>query len=262
MADRSDQQAELESELRALSLRLEVRTAGDVTRAVRHRLETRQAGRRRGIRVPGLLPRQRRWRVAVIAAAALLLLLAATPQGRAAIGHVLRFDRIELRQAPGPVPASATASAPASGPSLPGSRLMTVARARHQVGFPVLVPTSLGQPSKVVVSDGGRVVSLIYGRTPFGQVRLDEFDGHLSQLMFEKFVLMRNVSKVLVNGDKGLWITGPQELLYIRRDGTSAAASAEFTTGNTLIWGTPRVALRMEGGFGKAAAVAIATSAR
>jgi len=50
--------------------------------------------------------------------------------------------------------------------------------------------------------------------------------------------------------------------VYITRDGSSAVASARLTTGNTLIWGTRRVALRLEGNFGQAAALAIASSAR
>jgi hypothetical protein len=49
--------------------------------------------------------------------------------------------------------------------------------------------------------------------------------------------------------------------MYITRDGTPAAASARLTTGNTLIWGTGQVALRLEGNLGKAAALAIASSA-
>lgn len=261
-----DQHAALEAELRALSLRLMVPRAGDVTAPVRQRLEARHAAGLRRILGTGLprrgplhrrpLYRQPRWRIALIAVGALLLLVVATPQGRAAISHVFRFDGIELRQAPGPSPAPATSA------SLPGERRVSLSQARHQVGFPVLAPTSLGQPSEVMVSDGGRVVSLIYGRTVFGEVRLDEFDGHLDAVAFRKFVLFSNVTEVRVNGVKGLWITGPQELLYIRRDGTVAAASAELTTGNTLIWGTARVAVRMAGGFGKAAALAIADSTR
>ena len=50
--------------------------------------------------------------------------------------------------------------------------------------------------------------------------------------------------------------------MYITRDGTPAVASARLTTGNTLIWGTRRVALRLEGNLGKTAALAIASSAR
>jgi len=43
--------------------------------------------------------------------------------------------------------------------------------------------------------------------------------------------------------------------------GTPAIASARLTTGNTLIWGTRQVALRLEDNLGKTAALAIANSA-
>jgi hypothetical protein len=113
-----------------------------------------------------------------------------------------------------------------------------------------------------VVSDGGRVASLVYRRTPYGQVRMDEFAGHLDPVLFQKFVYPRGVTQVRVNGLKGLWIKGPHVLLYITRDGTPAAAPARLTTGNTLIWGTRQVALRLEGNLSRAAALAIASSAR
>jgi hypothetical protein len=104
-------------------------------------------------------------------------------------------------------------------------------------------------------------VSLIYRRTPYGPVRIDEFAGHLDTVYFRKFVSLRKMTEVEVNGAKGAWIKGPHELVYITRDGTPAAASARLTTGNTLIWGTPQVALRLEGNLSKAAALAIASSA-
>ena len=50
--------------------------------------------------------------------------------------------------------------------------------------------------------------------------------------------------------------------MYVRSDGMVAQASARLTTGRTLIWGTPQVVLRLEGGFSKAAALAVAASAR
>jgi hypothetical protein len=90
---------------------------------------------------------------------------------------------------------------------------------------------------------------------------MDEFAGHLDPVYFQKFVRFGNVTEAGVNGAKGLWIKGPHELMYITRDGKPAAASARLTTGNTLIWGTRQVALRLEGGFGKTGALAIASSA-
>jgi len=196
------------------------------------------------------------WRAALIVVAVLAVLLAATPQGRAVVTHVLRFAGIELQQEPSPAPA------PRGSAALPGERRMSLAEARRHVSFPLLVPVALGRPSEVVVSDGGRVASLIYRRTPHGLVRMDEFAGHLDPVLFQKFIHLGDVTQVRVNGLKGLWIKGPHMLLYVTRDGTPAAASARLTTGNTLIWGTPQVALRLEGSLSKATALAIAGSAR
>jgi hypothetical protein len=248
----------VEAELRELGRELDVPPAASLTAGVRQRLEGPAVPRRRV--VPwgkGAADRWRpAWRAALVVLAVLAVLLVATPQGRAVVTHVLRFAGIELQQEPGPAPS------PRSSAALPGEQRMSLAEARQHVSFPLLVPTALGRPSEVVVSDGGRVASLIYRRTPYGLVRMDEFAGHLDPVFFQKFVYLGNVTQVRVNGRKGLWIRGPHELLYITRDGTPAAASARLTTGNTLIWGTRRVALRLEGNLTRAAALTIASSAR
>jgi hypothetical protein len=248
----------VEAELRELGRELDVPPAASLTAGVRQRLEGPAVPRRRV--VPwgkGAADRWRpAWRAALVVLAVLAVLLVATPQGRAVVTHVLRFVGIELQQEPGPAPS------PRSSAALPGEQRMSLAEARQHVSFPLLVPAALGRPSEVVVSDGGRVASLIYRRTPYGLVRMDEFAGHLDPVFFQKFVYLGNVTQVRVNGRKGLWIRGPHELLYITRDGTPAAASARLTTGNTLIWGTRRVALRLEGNLTRAAALTIASSAR
>jgi len=248
----------VEAELRELGRELDVPPAASLTAAVRQRLEAPAARRRR--MAPwgtGAAARWRpAWRAALVVLAVLAALLVATPQGRAVVTHVLRFAGIELQQEPGPAPS------PRSSAALPGERRMSLAEARQHVSFPILVPAALGRPGEVVVSDGGRVASLIYRRTPYGQVRVDEFAGHLDPVLFQKFVHLADVTQVKVNGRRGLWIKGPHELLYITRDGTPAAASARLTTGNTLIWGTRQVALRLEGNLTRTAALAIASSAR
>ena len=247
----------MEAELRELGRQLDVPPAASPAAAVRQRLEGPAV--RRPLLAPrgtGILRHWRpAWRAALIVVAVLAVLLAATPQGRAVVTHVLRFAGIELQE-PGPAPS------PRSSAALPGERRMSLAEARRRVSFPILVPAVLGRPSEVVVSDRGRVVSLTYRRTPHGLVRMDEFAGHLDPVLFEKFVHLGGVTQVRVNGLKGLWIKGPHVLLYITRDGASAEASARLTTGNTLIWGTPQVALRLEGRLSRAAALAIASSAR
>jgi hypothetical protein len=256
VADRTGWLDAVESELRAAGRELEVPSARDLTAAVRQRLEGQPVRRRHKPALgTGASRRRLAWRAALAVVAALLTVLIATPQGRAVIIHVFRFAGVELRQAPGPVPS------PRSSASLPGERPMSLEQARHQVSFPILVPAALGQPGEVVVSDGGRVVSLIYRRTPYGLVRMDEFAGHVDQIYFEKIVHLSDVTEVEVNGTKGLWIKGPHDLIYVTRDGYEAVASARLTTGNTLIWGTRQVALRLEGNLSKAAALAIASSA-
>ena len=252
----------LASELRALSLQLDVPPAGEQGATVRQRLESQQRPerrRRREARAKPVAPQRARllhprWRAALIVVLALVALAAAIPQSRAVIAHVLRFDGVELRQAPGP--------SPVPHPSLPGEQQLPLGQARQHAAFPIRVPAKLGQPAAVTVSDGGRVATLVYDRTPYGQVRLDEFDGHLDPVYFEKFVQLGNVTEVRLNGTEGLWVTGPQEIVYVRSDGMIVQASARLTTGSTLIWGTPRVALRLEGGFSKAAALAVAASVR
>jgi len=73
-----------------------------------------------------------------------------------------------------------------------------------------------------------------------------EFAGRVDQVYFEKIVYLGNVTQVKVNGVKALWIKGPHELAYLRRDGTPAEAPPRLTTGNTLLWGTrPRPRSRL-----------------
>ena len=255
MADRSAWHSAVESELRALGRELEVPPAGDLIAAVRQRLEEQPDRRRQVPAVRTGAFRRLAWRAALAVVAAFLVILIATPQGRAVISHVLRFAGVELRQEPGPVRSLGSGV-------LPGERPMSLEEARRLASFPILVPTVLGRPGAVVVSDGGRVVSLIYRRAPYGLLRLDEFAGQVDQVYFEKFFDLAHMTRVEVNGDQGLWIKGPQVLVYVTRDGMTATASARLTTGNTLIWETRQVALRLEGNIGRAAALAIASSAR
>src|SRR5436190_17534403 len=173
MTDRGGWQDAVESELRAVGRELAVPPAGDLTATVRRRLEG-EAASRRHTPAPGggVFRRRLGWRAAVVVVAALLALLIATPQGRAVIIHVFRFAGVELRQGPGP------ANSPTR-TALPGERQTSLEQARHRVSFPVLVPAALGRPGEVAVSDGGRLVSLIYPRTPHGLVRIDEVAGPL-----------------------------------------------------------------------------------
>jgi hypothetical protein len=245
-----------EAELRAAGRDLVVPSASDPTALVRKRLEDQVPRHRVPVPGPGGPRRRLAWRSVLVAVVALLAIVIATPQGRAVLLHVFRFVGIEFRQGPGPV------RSPGRNAPLPGQRRMSLEQARRQVSFPILVPATLGRPDVVLVSGGGRVASLIYRRTPYGEVRIDEFAGHLDRVLFEKFVRVAAITEVEVNGHQGLWIKGPHELVYVTRGGTVASASARLTTGNTLVWSTRQVALRLEGRLSKATALAIADSSR
>jgi len=198
VADRAPWLAAAESELRAVARELEVPPTRDLTAAVRQQLEegparnrpartgpARTGPARPRWRAPARRPRRRAVLTALAVLAALAVVVIATPQGRAAISHVFRFDGVEIQpsqsQGPsqGPSPSPSKRPPAPGGASLPGEQRMSLAQARRQVSFPILVPAVLGQPGQVLVSDGGRVVSLIYLGRPYGQVRMDEFAGQV-----------------------------------------------------------------------------------
>lgn len=232
----ADWRTELEAELRAL--RVDVPPAADQTADVLRRLKK---------------PPPRRWPlVAAAVAIVVVAVFAITPPGQAVISDIFRFAGIEIRQDPGPTPTHTG--------SLPGERHVSLDQARKLVAFPVFVPASLGKPTDVVVSDGGRVLSLTYKDTPYGEVRIDEFDGHLEPALFQKMLHGNNFAEVDVRGANGLWIEGPHGLIYIRKDGQAESTSARLTTGNTLIWDTGKVVIRLEGVLTRDQALAIATS--
>lgn len=242
----------LEAELRALSAHLEAPAAPDLTGAVRARLATPPRHPRvRAVTTalrsrPSVPVKWRRWVYALIAA---LVLTAATPQGRAVAEHLLRFAGVEFSRTPGP--------APVVSPSLPGQVRGSLEQARREVGFPILVPSALGPPDQITVSDQGRVVTLQYGG-----IRLDEFDGRIDEPIFGKFLAgdPDHYKRTKVGSATAMWVLGGNVVWYIGRDGINYTASAR-TTGNTLIWQAGASAMRLEGVSTLKEALRIARSA-
>lgn len=193
------------------------------------------------------------------AATALALIVAAlgaaaavSPQVRAAIERVLRFAGVEVHHGSLPAPAPPSSQAPDS-LTLPGEHVTSLAAARQAVRFPITVPPHLGSPTRVTVSDSGRVVSLLFGA---GQ-RLDEFDGGLSDV-FSKIAYGNDPVDVTVDGTHGWWIAGPQDVVYVDRAGRLVTATAHRTVG-TLIWQSGGVSYRLEGIADRAQAVEAAS---
>ncbi|MBG0827702.1 hypothetical protein HS041_07990 [Planomonospora sp. ID67723] len=270
---------ELESRLLALGESVEVAcpAPADVARAVRARLEALPAGsghlppdlpqdapgaphphrswsllpapwRLRGARRTPPGSRVRR-RVAVAVTAALVaLFFGATPVGRTAVVEILRFAGVELRIGnPGPLPSGTPHPLPREGRS-------SLEEARQRVAFPIAVPAELGEPDEVRVSDGGRVVSLLWPG-----VRLDQYDGAL-QVVFRKELGPPWPEEVNVDGFPGSWIPAHHSLSYRPRGGGPPVAAR--IAGPTLIWQRGQVGLRLEGVTDPTRAVEIARSVR
>jgi hypothetical protein len=241
---------DLEQELIELGTHLDTPSPdeGAVVAAVRARLSAGSTPDRTS-------PVPSRWRGRTLLAAAAVLVfaltaaLAASSSVRAAAGDLLRFAGVDVTW--GQPAAPVVPDSP-----LPSSVELDLAQAQAAVDFPIGVPDVLGEPGTVIVSDGGRVVSLLYdGATP---IRLDEFDGTLDPT-FVKITLVE-ARHVDLGHAEGLWVPEPHEVIYQDEDGQVLEETARLS-GQTLIWETPEgVTMRLEGDLTLAEAARIASS--
>ncbi|MFG1941670.1 hypothetical protein [Nonomuraea sp. NPDC048826] len=232
---------DLEAELRALAGSLDVPgpPPEQVAASVRARLEAPLPVRRRRVR----------WRVVVAVVLAVAAVTAATPQGREAVTAILRYAGIELRlggEAPPPVGTPAP---------LPGEREVAPGEVAGLVAFPVRTPGALGEPDRVTVSDGGRVVSMFW---PEG-IRLDQFDGRMEPYFFKRLG-PPYPEDTRVDGVTGFWLAGSHPLGYITRDDGEPVPLRQ--AGPTLIWQSGNVGHRLEGAPSMARAVELGDSLR
>jgi hypothetical protein len=196
-----------------------------------------------------------RGRTLLVAAAvlvfALTTALALSSSVRAAAGDLLRFAGVDVTW--GETAAPVVPESP-----LPSTVELNLTEARQVADFPIDVPDVLGEPQTVVVSDGGRVVSLLYdGATP---IRLDEFDGTLDPIFVK--VTLADARHVDLGHAEGLWVPEPHAVIYQDADGQVLEETARLS-GQTLIWQSPDgVTLRLEGDFTLAEAAEIAASTR
>lgn len=232
---------DMEAELLALGEALDVpepQPPTEVAAAVRARLAAPEPVKRR----------RPRWKLVTAIVLVVIAITAATPQGRAAVAHILRYAGIELSFG-GP-----TTPPPVTPQPLPGERSVSLEEAREQVKFPVKVPAELGEPADVRVSDRGRVVSLLWA----DGVRLDQYDGRLD-LTFRKELGPPWPEEAHVNGVQGWWIPAKHGLSYLPGDGSRLPLRL---AGTTLIWHDGGVGMRLEGVKDMTTAERIARSVR
>ncbi len=233
----------IERELAALAERMAPAPPPDLTDRVLARIEHLTPRGDRG-------PKRVRARVAA-GIAALVAVSFVSPQVRAAAADLLGVVGIELTSETPDAPPEPRAP-------LPDSTGTSLDEARSEVGFPVGVPSRLGTPDEVLVSDAARVVTMTWRR---GTVLLDQFDGRPGPV-FTKGIGAVETAVVRVRGAEAWWIGAPHDLTYVDREGRELTVTARLA-GRTLVWAIAGVTFRLEGEhLGLAQAVAIARSVR
>jgi hypothetical protein len=234
-----DDPRKLPEQLRALGRELSVRVPDDLADRVVAEIALVPVKRTTG---------WRRWGagLAALVVAAGVSVAVSAPV-RAALGQVFGFGGVEVRQAPGPSPAST--------PSLPDAHRTDIDTAQAIVGFAIRVPRELGEPESVTVADG-RVVSLYYTQ-PTGPVRIDQFEGDLGA-MWAKYA-QGLAQPTTVDGLEALWFDEPVTLVYIDSRGVEREESSRLTDG-TLVWMEDGLTFRLDGIRPLDAAVTVARS--
>ena len=187
-----------------------------------------------------------------MAVVVIVLALTGVPAVRAAVADWFGFGGVRVRLDPG-------APSPSLTPSPPPVAAGSVAAARAQVGFEVLVPAALGTPSGVEVSGDRRVVSMSWTVPGAGVVRLDQFDGQLDYA-FAKTA--SGVQFTTVRNDFALWFDRPHEVRWLAAGAPGQPRrSPPRLAGRTLIWQVRGTTLRLEGDLDLLRARVIAESA-
>jgi hypothetical protein len=208
-------------------------------------------------RVGAFLARRRR-RLAV-AVVVVVLALTGVPAVRAAVADWFGFGGVRVRLEPGAPATPSPSPSPSAPPSVPAAAVGSVAAAREQVRFDVLVPGALGPPSGVEVSADRRVVSMSWTVPGAGVVRLDQFDGRLDYT-FAKTA--PGVEFTTVGGDFAMWFDRPHQVQWLAAGvPEQPRSSPPRLAGRTLIWQAGETTLRLEGDLDLPRAREIADSA-
>ena len=245
--------SELELELR--DLRVEWPETPDVAAAVQGRLSAPPARRRWWLNRPA-------WQLAVAATALVIAIVMAVPPARSAVLDLLGFSSVRIvREEPRPS---------RFGQDLQLGEPVTLEQARRR--FPVLVPSALGDPDAVYVTEYPSVrVDLVYRERPGlpassntgAGLLVTEFHA-VAEPMIEKTVgLGSSVERLTVGGDPAFFISGADHgFAYIPQGGTGAFEPQRLAGNTLLVDRSDGVLLRIEGELDRDEAVRIAESAR
>jgi hypothetical protein len=189
--------------------------------------------------------RARRRRLVAAVVIALLLVAALTPPVRAAVVEWLRIGGVLIMT--GAPPAGTGSSSPGAAAVPAGARAVSLEEARGAVGFPVGVPSELGQPERITVTADRRVVGMDW-TVDGNPVHLDQLDGTLSYAFLKRHWSI--VTPTEVDGADAAWLAEPHEIVYVDRTGVERPETARLS-GPSLVWqprlGQHRTTARLEG---------------
>src|SRR5690349_3192720 len=214
----------------------------------------------------------RSWALAAAAVVLIVASLFAYTPARDAIASWLNLH-VTIHQTQNPPTPSPLASGPV-GARLGLGAQTTLEGAQRQVGWNIVVPSSLGAPDEVYVKvppsgpSGGEVTLVWVSRTdirPTGitgvSVLVTEARGSVNEQFFYKVIGPdATVEQVTVNGHPGYWISGrPHDVAFTDATGGFYSEPLRLAT-NTLIFDDGGTLIRIEGDMTKAHALEIARS--
>jgi hypothetical protein len=223
----------LELELRGLASFVELPPERDLAPAVRARLGARRMYPRRLVLALGLL-------VLAIAVAF------AVPPARSTILRWLGFRNVRIERVD-ELPDASVRGTLALGPRT------SLGHARDLVPYRILTSRLLGRPDEVHVL--GEQVTFVYGR----RLTVIEVRGRFISKMVGPGT---SVGSAPVNGEPGYWISGrPHIFTYMDADEQFHKTGYRLA-GNTLVWQSGELTLRLEGRLTRGKALEIARSFR
>jgi hypothetical protein len=209
------------------------------------------------------------WRWWLPLAAMLLLSLLLVPQARAEIQTLIRIGAVRIGLVPHAQPRQQTGANATPTPTPLASPLdlagaTTLAQARAQVSFPIVLPTyppDLGPPQHVFAQNlGGPSVALVWVAAEQPRtVQLALFE--MSNSMYVEKSGARIVAQTSVDGQPALWTEGPY-LVQVLVDGQVVTDTRRLVAGHVLIWTAGGITYRLETDRSLDEAVRIAESLR
>ena len=252
----------LERELTDLGTAIRVPPAPDLVAGIRMRIES-QTGRRRLTPAP---------RLAFVAAALLIAVLGGvvlfSTSAREAVAGWLGIRGIDIvEDAPTPNHANTRLSL---------GRRSSLSGARKLASFDIAVPAApgLGRPDEVYVAEtayGGRSVSLVYRAGPSLPAAagtrvgllITQFEAGVEDDLIQKVKTAGvEVEPVRIGASPAYWISGNPHYVFLLDPGGGVIEDRTRLAGDTLLWESGRVSLRLESGLGKGRALPIARSMR